>query len=134
VKLICNIDAASPADAIGSICTKLATIGSWWNSSAESDQLRNGVERASELSESTAELGRKRTKRSSRGSQQIETGEHRSGTKSIDTKTTVMTPINSPRRGEYRVVFNHHRGRFVCGLAHLRKYRARRTQKNIFCF
>ena len=31
-------------------------------------------------------------------------------------------------RGEYRVVFKHHRGRFVCGLAHLRKYRARRTQ------
>jgi hypothetical protein len=40
----------------------------------------------------------------------------------------------TPTRGEYRVVFNHHRGRFVCGLAHLRKFRARRTQKNNFYF
>jgi hypothetical protein len=45
VKLVCNIGAveaggggeASPGEAIGSIYTKLATMGSWWSECAKSD-------------------------------------------------------------------------------------------------
>jgi hypothetical protein len=43
-----------------------------------------------------------------------------SATKGAAKWTRLASAIKPARRGEYRVVFKHHRGRFFCGLAHLR--------------